>query len=74
MLEIKKSLADRENGEAIIEVLQGADYNNSGKIEYVKFMSSLIDANVQFNEELLLKLFLAFDKNKKGKICKKELS
>lgn len=52
-MEIKKGLAMRENGEVIIEVLKAADHNNSGTIEYVEFMSSLIDANILHNEENL---------------------
>ena len=37
-------------------------------------MSNLIDANILFNEDQLLKVFLAFDMNQNGEICKKELS
>ena len=66
--EIKKKLVDISGGEAIIEVLKGADIDRDGEISYEEFMLSLTDANFFLDPKNIKDAFKYFDKNDDGAI------
>lgn len=42
--ELKAGLGHKENAETLIELLKGADLDNSGSIDYTEFLAATIDA------------------------------
>lgn len=42
--ELKSGLGHKENAETLIELLKGADLDNSGSIDYTEFLAATIDA------------------------------
>ena len=66
--EIKKNLFDYSGGEAIIDVLMGADINDDGEIGYEEFMLALTDPNFFIKSANLKKAFEKFDTNNDGNI------
>ena len=42
--ELKSGLGHKENADTLIELLKGADTDNSGSIEYTEFLAATIDA------------------------------
>ena len=71
--EIKKKLVVISGGEAIMEVLKGADIDRDGEISYEEFMLSLTDANFFLNPQNMRDAFNHFDKNGDGAIDIHEL-
>lgn len=68
LFEIKKNLVDISGGEAIMEVLKGADVDRDGQISYEEFMLSLTDANFFLKHQNMIDAFNHFDKNGDGSI------
>ena len=65
LIEIKKQLFDIESGEAIIDVLKGADViEGDGEIQYEEFVLALTDVNIFLNDQNLKSAFDSFDINK----------
>lgn len=71
--ELHAGLADRENKEELIEMLRGADTDNSGTINYTEFLAATIDAQTFTRESYLKTAFDIFDKDKSGKIDASEV-
>ena len=63
----------KENGETLIELLKGADLDNSGAIDYTEFIAATIDCHTYLKVDYLKTAFDMFDKDRSGKIDKNEL-
>ena len=69
LIEIKKKLFDIESGEAIIDVLKGADIiDQDGEIQYEEFILALTDVNLFLSDQNMKSAFDSFDINKDGHI------
>ena len=66
--EIKRSLFEVENGEALFDCLRAGDANNDGEIDFDEFIACALNVNIFTNEQYLKKAFDYFDKDKNGQI------
>ena len=57
----------------IEEVFKSIDINNSKRIEYTEFISSMLEESSYCKEEKLISIFREFDKDGSGKISKGEI-
>ena len=57
----------------IQEIFKGIDVNNSKKIEYTEFISSMLEESAYCKEEKLIEVFRLLDKDGSGKISKDEI-
>ena len=73
MDELKKGLADKENGGQLLEMIRAADTDGSGEINYTEFLAATIDATVFLREDYLRTAFNMFDKDGSGKIDNDEV-
>lgn len=71
--ELRKGLAGKENGDDLLAIMQGADTDGSGEINYTEFLAATIDANVFLREDYLRTAFNMFDKDHSGKIDNDEV-
>ena len=71
--EIKKGLEGKDNGETILQIMQSADTDGSGEINYTEFLAATMDANVFMREDYLRTAFNMFDKDNSGKIDNEEV-
>ena len=71
--ELKAGLGHKENAETLIELLRGADTDNSGSIDYTEFIAATLDHQTYMRDDYLRTAFELFDKDKSGKIDKEEL-
>ncbi len=71
--ELRKGLKDKENGDALLEVLKAADTDGSGEINYTEFLAATIDSNIFLREDYLRTAFNMFDKDGSGKIDNEEV-
>ena len=71
--ELKAGLGHKENSETLIELLKGADTDNSGSIDYTEFLAATLDAQIFLRDDYLKTAFDMFDKDGSGKIDKNEL-
>lgn len=71
--ELKIGLKDRENGDTLLKLLQAADTDNSGEINYTEFIAATIDANIYMREDYLKTAFRMFDSDNSGKIDNEEV-
>ena len=71
--ELRKGLKEKENGETILKLLQSADTDGSGEINYTEFLAATIDANIFMREDYLRTAFNMFDKDGSGKIDNQEI-
>ena len=71
--EIKKSLKKYMKENEIEKIFKEIDINNSNKIEYTEFISSLIAKKEFLKEEKLMEIFKTLDKDGNGKITKEEI-
>ena len=71
--ELKKGLAGKENGDNILELLQSADTDGSGEINYTEFLAATIDQTVFMRDDYLRTAFRLFDKDNSGKIDNEEV-
>jgi calcium-dependent protein kinase len=51
--ELKKGLEGKENGDDLLAIMQGADTDGSGEINYTEFLAATIDANIFMREDYL---------------------
>lgn len=51
--ELRKGLGGKENGDELIAIMEGADTDGSGEINYTEFLAATIDANVFLREDYL---------------------
>ena len=70
---IKLNPEKKINNDEMLSLFKGIDTNNSQKIEYTEFISAAIENNEFLKEEKLYDVFKILDKDKNGKITKKEL-
>lgn len=61
-------MGDRENGEELLEILRGADTDNSGTINYTEFLAATMDATTFLREAYLRTAFKMIDSDHSGKI------
>lgn len=71
--ELKAGLGHKENADTLIELLRGADTDNSGSIDYTEFIAATLDHQTYLRDDYLRTAFDLFDRDKSGKIDKDEL-
>ena len=71
--ELKSGLGHKENADTLIQLLKGADTDNSGSIDYTEFLAATMDAQVYLRDDYLRTAFDMFDTDGSGKIDKSEL-
>ena len=71
--ELKIGLNKRENGSTLLKLLQAADTDNSGEINYTEFIAATLDANIYMREDYLMTAFKMFDTDNSGKIDNEEV-
>jgi len=71
--ELIKGLDGFDNKEKLIEVLEGADTNGSGDINYSEFLAATMDDQIYMREDYLRTAFKMFDKDGSGKIDSQEV-
>ena len=71
--ELKKGLSGKENGDNILQMLQSADTDGSGEINYTEFLAATIDQTIFMREDYLRTAFRLFDKDNSGKIDNEEV-
>lgn len=71
--ELKKGLSGKENGDQLLEILNAADTDGSGEINYTEFLAATMDANMFMREDYLRTAFNMFDKDGSGKIDNEEV-
>ena len=57
----------------IQDIFNSIDVNNSKKIEYTEFISSMLEESAYCKEEKLIEVFRLLDKDGSGKISKDEI-
>ena len=71
--ELRIGLKDHPNGDSLVKMLQHADTDGSGEIDYTEFIAATLDANVVMREDYLHTAFDMFDRDKSGKIDNEEV-
>ena len=71
--ELQKGLEGKENGDTLLKLLESADTDGSGEINYTEFLAATIDANVFMRDDYLRTAFNMFDKDGSGKIDNEEV-
>lgn len=66
--ELKRGLDGYDNREKLIQILQGADTDGSGDINYSEFLAATMDEQIYLREDYLKTAFKMFDKDGSGKI------
>jgi calcium-dependent protein kinase len=61
------------SSQEIQDIFKSIDLNNSKKIEYTEFISSMLEESAYCKEEKLMNIFRLLDKDGSGKISKNEL-
>ena len=71
--ELEMGLAGREDAFSIMELMQRADTDGSGDIDYTEFIAATIDQNIYMNQGYLRQAFDMFDSDKSGYIDANEI-
>lgn len=71
--ELRIGLKDKENGEALLVIMESADTDGSGEINYTEFIAATMDCNVFMREDYLKTAFNMFDSDGSGKIDNEEV-
>jgi calcium-dependent protein kinase len=71
--ELRHGLSEVKNGEEILALMQAADTDKSGTINYTEFIAATMDAQIFMREENLRNAFMIFDTDQSGKIDAKEI-
>lgn len=71
--ELRIGLGHKENAASLLEILKGADTDNSGSIDYTEFLAATIDQQTFMRDDYLKTAFDMFDKDGSGKISVDEL-
>jgi len=71
--ELRIGLQGKENGETLLSLLQAADTDGSGEINYTEFIAATLDANIFMREDYLRTAFKMFDTDNSGKIDNEEV-
>lgn len=59
--ELQAGLGERENGEELLLILQAADTDGNGVINYTEFLAATMDAQTFMREDYLRTAFQMFD-------------
>jgi calcium-dependent protein kinase len=59
--ELQSGLGDRENGAELLLILQAADTDGNGVINYTEFLAATMDAQTFMREDYLRTAFQMFD-------------
>ena len=73
LAELRVGLMNKENGETILELLEAADTDGSGDINYTEFLAATLDANIFMRKEYLRTAFEMFDVDGSGKFDNQEI-
>lgn len=71
--EIQSGLKGQANEAQIMSMLQAADTDGSGDVNYTEFIAATIGSSIVNNEAYLKQAFDMFDKDKSGKIDNDEV-
>lgn len=71
--ELKEGLKDIKNKEELMAIMEGADTDGSGTINYTEFIAATMEQNLYLKEENLRNAFKMFDKDGSGKISIDEM-
>jgi len=71
--EIREGLKDRPDADNILKMLQAADTDGSGDINYTEFIAATMSDNLACNEGYLRQAFDMFDTDHSGKIDNEEV-
>jgi len=72
--ELQRGLGERENAQELLQVLQAADTDGNGVINYTEFIAATLSAQTFMKKEYLKTAFNMFDKDGSGKIDSSELN
>lgn len=73
MKELKDGLKDFKNKDELLAIMEGADTDASGTINYTEFIAATMEQNMYLKEENLRNAFRMFDKDGSGKISIDEM-
>lgn len=62
-----------QNREQLMEIMESADTDSSGTINYTEFIAATLEQEVYMKEENLRNAFRMFDKDGSGKISAEEM-
>ena len=71
--ELKNGLAGVKNKDELLAIMEGADTDGSGCINYTEFIAATMEQNLYLKEENLRTAFRMFDKDGSGKISIDEM-
>lgn len=71
--ELKDGLKDVKNKDELMNIMEGADTDGSGTINYTEFIAATMEQNMYLKEENLRTAFQMFDKDGSGKISVEEM-
>lgn len=71
--ELKDGLKDVKNKDELMAIMEGADTDGSGTINYTEFIAATMEQNMYLKEENLRNAFRMFDKDGSGKISLDEM-
>lgn len=71
--ELKDGMKDVKNKEELLAIMEGADTDGSGTINYTEFIAATMEQNMYLKEENLRNAFKMFDKDGSGKISSDEI-
>ena len=70
---MQEGLGDHGNADELLDILRGADTDNSGIINYTEFLAAAMNATTYLRESNLQTAFEKFDVDGNGKIDRSEL-
>jgi calcium-dependent protein kinase len=71
--ELKDGLNGVKNKEELLAIMEGADTDSSGSINYTQFIAATMEQKMYLKEENLRNAFKMFDKDGSGKISIEEM-
>lgn len=71
--ELKDGLKDVKNKDELMAIMEGADTDGNGTINYTEFIAATMEQNMYLKEEHLRTAFKMFDKDGSGKISIEEM-
>ena len=71
--ELIQGLNGYDNKDKLMEILQGADADGSGDLNYSEFLAATMDEHIYLREDYLKTAFQMFDKDGSGKIDSQEV-
>lgn len=71
--ELKDGLKDVKNKEDLMAIMEGADTDGNGTINYTEFIAATMEQNMYLKEENMRNAFRMFDKDGSGKISIDEM-